>query len=686
MSDPELVNDDHPSGKIWSVYVSEAEKEDKALAESWKGDMEGLLIFAGLFSACVTTFIVEGYKYLLQDPNNTTNMLLMQISTQLAAMSNASLLNTSELIVRQPTFRPSTSALRFNAFWFLSLAFSLSCALSATLVQQWSRYYLQAIDRRSAPHHRARIRSYLHEGIITFKMTAVVEAIPSLLHISVFLFLAGLVEFLMSVNHLIANITLVAGVICGTMYTIITILPLPFRQCPYRTPLSELLWRMLQLLRMLRCRPLDSGYNGSMAESREYFGMGGIPGKRDSIALHWVLESLTENHALEAFIDGIPGFFYSDRRDLGYDPCDLFDGFLRQGRIQLGSKIGRLLQSCSSGALTKAAVQKRAFACLNAISTLTIRLSDKSVSAWMQGAWQNGFIDTIAVELERLRKHDSHVVATYAHYTSALMAYKWQREFMITIMKDLALGSQMKERIISAPDGLKSDKLSSLLGVLEKLNAVLPLEEATGLKIMPARGSGDIHELMSNVWELRKMLRSQPSPSQMSKQILGQSRASSLIHFIHLLEEYPPSTDEAHFMAFDNLCVISGHYGGTLKGCQDRYDLLATDQATQLLVVRAVGEVVGVQVSPSSKRSIPSTRICDVLIWMVASMGDPTVIEEAAQIIRSYRAYHPDSLAAPLALELYKLRNGGMSSGDSIKWMDFYQEKIWPALDGHRHI
>ena len=45
LTDPELVNDDHPSGKIWSVYVSEAEKEDRALAEGWKGDMEGLLIF-----------------------------------------------------------------------------------------------------------------------------------------------------------------------------------------------------------------------------------------------------------------------------------------------------------------------------------------------------------------------------------------------------------------------------------------------------------------------------------------------------------------------------------------------------------------------------------------------------------------------------------------------------------------
>jgi hypothetical protein len=30
---------------MWAVYVAEAEKYDKALIESWKRDMEGMLIF-----------------------------------------------------------------------------------------------------------------------------------------------------------------------------------------------------------------------------------------------------------------------------------------------------------------------------------------------------------------------------------------------------------------------------------------------------------------------------------------------------------------------------------------------------------------------------------------------------------------------------------------------------------------
>jgi hypothetical protein len=33
------------SGKLWSVYLAESERHDKALAESWKADMDGLLIF-----------------------------------------------------------------------------------------------------------------------------------------------------------------------------------------------------------------------------------------------------------------------------------------------------------------------------------------------------------------------------------------------------------------------------------------------------------------------------------------------------------------------------------------------------------------------------------------------------------------------------------------------------------------
>ncbi|KAJ6454742.1 hypothetical protein C8R47DRAFT_220415 [Mycena vitilis] len=52
------------AAKLWAVYVSEAEKYDRGLVESWKGDMEGLPIFAALFSSILTAFIIESYKSL----------------------------------------------------------------------------------------------------------------------------------------------------------------------------------------------------------------------------------------------------------------------------------------------------------------------------------------------------------------------------------------------------------------------------------------------------------------------------------------------------------------------------------------------------------------------------------------------------------------------------------------------
>jgi hypothetical protein len=43
-------NYDDPSSKIWSVYVGEADGHDKTLVESWKADMDGILIFVRRFS------------------------------------------------------------------------------------------------------------------------------------------------------------------------------------------------------------------------------------------------------------------------------------------------------------------------------------------------------------------------------------------------------------------------------------------------------------------------------------------------------------------------------------------------------------------------------------------------------------------------------------------------------------
>ncbi|KAJ7795546.1 hypothetical protein B0H14DRAFT_2468168, partial [Mycena olivaceomarginata] len=97
------------SAKLWAVYISEAEKYDKALVEGWKSDMEGLLIFAGLFSASLTAFLIESYRSLTPDQGAITIAVLAQISLQLDPNSDIK----SGAIVTS-SFTPSTSSLACN--------------------------------------------------------------------------------------------------------------------------------------------------------------------------------------------------------------------------------------------------------------------------------------------------------------------------------------------------------------------------------------------------------------------------------------------------------------------------------------------------------------------------------------------------------------------------------------------
>ncbi|KAI0058232.1 hypothetical protein BV25DRAFT_1994376, partial [Artomyces pyxidatus] len=109
---------------IWAMYLTRVEKTDRDLAEDWKGNTDGILIITGLFSATVAAFVIDSYKNLQPDPNSATIALLSQISAQLAAASNGTHLPFPSPIVS--TFQPSSSAIRINILWFLSLILSVS--------------------------------------------------------------------------------------------------------------------------------------------------------------------------------------------------------------------------------------------------------------------------------------------------------------------------------------------------------------------------------------------------------------------------------------------------------------------------------------------------------------------------------------------------------------------------------
>ncbi|KAJ7584314.1 hypothetical protein C8J56DRAFT_718588, partial [Mycena floridula] len=219
-----------------SCYVREAKIYDEGMVARWKVLMDGLLLFAALFSAVVTAFIIEGYKTLSPDPSAMTVVLLYHISQQLSTITN-----TTELNISLPDLNSSpTLAIITNIFWFLSLALSLTCALTATLIEQWASDYVRAIERREAPAIKARIRAYLSEGVENSNVAAIVEGTPLLLHASLFSFFVGLIFFLHPISNIITFLS--AGILAafGIAYLSATVAPLIDTASPIRTPLTTL--------------------------------------------------------------------------------------------------------------------------------------------------------------------------------------------------------------------------------------------------------------------------------------------------------------------------------------------------------------------------------------------------------------------------------------------------------------
>ncbi|KAJ7592365.1 hypothetical protein C8J56DRAFT_781050 [Mycena floridula] len=230
------------------IYVREAKIYDDGMVARWKVLMDGLLLFAALFSAVVTAFIIESYRNMSPDPSVTTVLLLYQISQQLSMITNS-----TELNISLPNFGSSPKlAVITNIFWFLSLSLSLTCALTATLIEQWASDYVRAIERRERPEIRARIRAYLFEGVENSNVATIVEGTPLLLHASLFSFFIGLVFFLHPIN--IAMTFLTAGILAvfGAAYLSATIAPLIETASPIRTPLTTLVMQFQCIRNLIR--------------------------------------------------------------------------------------------------------------------------------------------------------------------------------------------------------------------------------------------------------------------------------------------------------------------------------------------------------------------------------------------------------------------------------------------------
>ena len=182
---------------------------------------------AALFSAVLTTFIIESYKNLQPDPQVE---MMRAVLLQLQKSSNI----TSDNI--PPPVAPFTltpSAVRVNVYWFSSLILSLSAALITILAKQWVRYLLAGLS--PVPMDQGRQRQFRADGLHKWKLPAVLSFLPLLIHVALLLFFAGLVDFIWSLDNTVAAVSATLIIATFLVYVATNVLSYIYPDCPFKT-------------------------------------------------------------------------------------------------------------------------------------------------------------------------------------------------------------------------------------------------------------------------------------------------------------------------------------------------------------------------------------------------------------------------------------------------------------------
>jgi Family of unknown function (DUF6535) len=243
-----------------------------------------------------------------------------------------------------------------------------------------------------------------------FHLPWAVETLPTLLHISLFLFFSGLLIFLFNINHTTFSVVVWWIGVAGGIYGFITLMPIFRHDSPYYAPLSLSAWflyngviygafRTLTFITDFDEFSMCRRFDGLMVTYRDRLSRSIVKTAQETASklsteidgrvLKWTFDALDEDHELEQFFEGIPGFRGSKvvnapRRILAeLDNSTLtaaFEGFLDR--------------TCSSGLLSETARERRVIVCKRAVDALdhpflSLRFLTKVFKGFMNGKFRS---------------------------------------------------------------------------------------------------------------------------------------------------------------------------------------------------------------------------------------------------------------------------------------------------------
>ena len=281
----------------------------------------------------------------------------------------------------------------------------LTCALLATLLQQWSRRYLWVTQPRCTPHRRSRIRSFFAEGVDKLHLPWAVELLPALLHCSLLLFFVGLVIFLFNIHHTVFTVVVWWVGLLTSVYICITFMPIFRQDSPYYTPLTLSVWYLVNSFlyilfgllswferfhfynydtwirfvhfKTLYLRRVLDGVIRAAEETAQGLGPG-IDGR----ALMWTFDFLDEDVDLERFFAAIPGFCKSR---FVVDPLG---AFIKPNDKKLSSTLIQFMErTLSSNLISESVRQSRIAICRMTVDATSLSASRQILDRVLLGTW-----------------------------------------------------------------------------------------------------------------------------------------------------------------------------------------------------------------------------------------------------------------------------------------------------------
>lgn len=240
------------NARVWRVYLDESGRFDDDMLREYMDSLDVHFIFAALFSAVVTTFVVQTSQVFQPDYGRISAAILLELVALRRATSSDEVPPAG--VNLESMFFTSTDVW-VNVLWFITLALSLGTVLIAAVVKQWLLEYIRTPP--GPPRDRALIRHNRYMAFLRWKVPLIVGLIPLLLHISLALFLAGLSVFLYGLSSPASSFVLAVTALTYGCYIATQALAVAHWECSYRTPTTHALRSLLRALLIAYNASLD---------------------------------------------------------------------------------------------------------------------------------------------------------------------------------------------------------------------------------------------------------------------------------------------------------------------------------------------------------------------------------------------------------------------------------------------